>query len=239
VASPRTRAAPALSAGVLTADLTRLGAELEHLRGKAAWGHVDVFSSTLAVCQACNNVSTRIWFKMGETGTLPKWFGAVHPVHRTPAMRSWPTWPSRWAWAGRRLRPERGPVLPADQRPGPGAGGAVHLRVGCRRGGRAARGGPGDDREAAGAAVPGKGPPPTVAMAHRDGWDRHSGPSCRFRPPRLLEETHPCPIGMLTGTLRMPGKGASGRFAMSLPAGLQCRERCGHHRCPAWYFRRD
>src|SRR6202021_2863659 len=34
--------AVALSAGVLTADLTRLGAELEHLRGKAAWAHVDV-----------------------------------------------------------------------------------------------------------------------------------------------------------------------------------------------------
>jgi ribulose-phosphate 3-epimerase len=32
----------ALSAGVLTADLTRLGAELECLRGKAAWAHVDV-----------------------------------------------------------------------------------------------------------------------------------------------------------------------------------------------------
>lgn len=32
----------ALSAGVLTADLTRLGSELEHLRGKAAWAHVDV-----------------------------------------------------------------------------------------------------------------------------------------------------------------------------------------------------
>jgi ribulose-phosphate 3-epimerase len=31
-----------LSAGVLTADLTRLGAELEHLRGRAAWAHVDV-----------------------------------------------------------------------------------------------------------------------------------------------------------------------------------------------------
>ena len=33
---------PRLSAGVLTADLTRLGAELELLRGKAAWAHVDV-----------------------------------------------------------------------------------------------------------------------------------------------------------------------------------------------------
>jgi ribulose-phosphate 3-epimerase len=33
---------PRLSAGVLTADLTRLGAEVELLRGKAAWAHVDV-----------------------------------------------------------------------------------------------------------------------------------------------------------------------------------------------------
>lgn len=33
---------PLLSAGVLTADLTNLGAEMEPLRGKAAWAHVDV-----------------------------------------------------------------------------------------------------------------------------------------------------------------------------------------------------
>jgi ribulose-phosphate 3-epimerase len=33
---------PRLSAGVITADLTRLGVELEILRGKAAWAHVDV-----------------------------------------------------------------------------------------------------------------------------------------------------------------------------------------------------
>ena len=31
-----------LSAGVITADLTRLGAELECLRGRAEWAHVDV-----------------------------------------------------------------------------------------------------------------------------------------------------------------------------------------------------
>jgi len=37
-----TTTVPRLSAGVLTADLTRLGAELEILRGKAAWAHVDV-----------------------------------------------------------------------------------------------------------------------------------------------------------------------------------------------------
>jgi ribulose-phosphate 3-epimerase len=33
---------PRLSAGVLAADLTRLGAELEQLRGRVAWAHVDV-----------------------------------------------------------------------------------------------------------------------------------------------------------------------------------------------------
>ncbi|MEP7025941.1 MAG: ribulose-phosphate 3-epimerase [Actinomycetota bacterium] len=37
-----TAAPPRLSAGVLTADLTRLGAELEILPGQAAWAHVDV-----------------------------------------------------------------------------------------------------------------------------------------------------------------------------------------------------
>jgi ribulose-phosphate 3-epimerase len=35
-------APPRLSAGVITADLTRLGAELEILRDKAGWAHVDV-----------------------------------------------------------------------------------------------------------------------------------------------------------------------------------------------------
>jgi ribulose-phosphate 3-epimerase len=33
---------PRLSAGVITADLTRLGADLAILRGRAAWAHVDV-----------------------------------------------------------------------------------------------------------------------------------------------------------------------------------------------------
>jgi amino acid transporter len=62
------------------------GLEIAHRLWGSAWVFVlaAMFSSTLAVCQACNNVSTRIWFKMGETGTLPKWFGAVHPKYRTP-----------------------------------------------------------------------------------------------------------------------------------------------------------
>jgi pentose-5-phosphate-3-epimerase len=34
--------APRLSVGVITADLTMLGAELEILRGKVGWAHVDV-----------------------------------------------------------------------------------------------------------------------------------------------------------------------------------------------------
>ena len=41
--APRPRpSSPRLSAGVITADLTRLGAELEHLHGHAAWAHVNV-----------------------------------------------------------------------------------------------------------------------------------------------------------------------------------------------------
>jgi ribulose-phosphate 3-epimerase len=37
---------PRLSAGILTADLTRLGAELELLSGRAQWAHVDVMDGS-------------------------------------------------------------------------------------------------------------------------------------------------------------------------------------------------
>jgi len=62
------------------------GLLIAHRLWGAGWVFVlaAMFSSTLAVCQACNNVSTRIWFKMGETGTLPAWFGKVNPKFRTP-----------------------------------------------------------------------------------------------------------------------------------------------------------
>jgi amino acid transporter len=62
------------------------GLAIAHRLWGAGWIFVlaALFSSTLAVCQSCNNVATRIWFKMGETGTLPKWFGHVHPKYRTP-----------------------------------------------------------------------------------------------------------------------------------------------------------
>jgi len=38
----RAGAGPRLSAGVITADLTRLGAEMEVIRGRARWAHIDV-----------------------------------------------------------------------------------------------------------------------------------------------------------------------------------------------------
>jgi amino acid transporter len=62
------------------------GLAIAHRLWGSAWVIVllAMFSSTLAVCQACNNVSTRIWFKMGETGTLPQWFAKVHPRYKTP-----------------------------------------------------------------------------------------------------------------------------------------------------------
>jgi len=41
-------------------------------------------NSTLAVSIACSNVSSRIWFKMGRSGALPKWLGYVHPKYKTP-----------------------------------------------------------------------------------------------------------------------------------------------------------
>ena len=92
-----------------------------------------MFSSTLAVCQACNNVSTRIWFKMGETGTLPAWFGHVHPVHKTPThailanlLVSSLAWPRCRLWCSQ--------VVLLDQRPRARYGCDLHLHLGqCRR----------------------------------------------------------------------------------------------------------
>jgi len=43
-----------------------------------------IFSSTIAVSIACSNVSTRMWFKMAQTGTLPKALGKLHPEYKTP-----------------------------------------------------------------------------------------------------------------------------------------------------------
>ena len=40
------RGVPKLSAGVLTADLTRLGAELDVIKGRADWAHVDIMDGS-------------------------------------------------------------------------------------------------------------------------------------------------------------------------------------------------
>ncbi len=54
------------------------------------WGPVWWFvllafmSSVLAVCLATANVGTRMWYGMGRSGSFPKWFAKVHPVHKTP-----------------------------------------------------------------------------------------------------------------------------------------------------------
>ncbi len=40
--------------------------------------------ATLASANGCINDASRAWFAMGRDKYLPAWFGAVHPVYRTP-----------------------------------------------------------------------------------------------------------------------------------------------------------
>jgi len=40
--------------------------------------------ATLASANGCINDASRAWFSMGRDRYMPVWFGAVHPVHRTP-----------------------------------------------------------------------------------------------------------------------------------------------------------
>lgn len=40
--------------------------------------------ATLASANGCINDASRAWFAMGRDHYLPSWFGAVHPVYRTP-----------------------------------------------------------------------------------------------------------------------------------------------------------
>ena len=41
-------------------------------------------NSTLAVCIASNLVGTRMWYSMGKSGALPKWFAQINPKYKTP-----------------------------------------------------------------------------------------------------------------------------------------------------------
>ena len=41
-------------------------------------------NSVAAVCVACANVGTRMWYSMARSGSFPKAIAKVHPVHKTP-----------------------------------------------------------------------------------------------------------------------------------------------------------
>ncbi|TNC72252.1 APC family permease [Rubellimicrobium roseum] len=45
---------------------------------------VGTLFATLASANGCINDASRAWFSMGRDHYLPAWFGAVHPVYRTP-----------------------------------------------------------------------------------------------------------------------------------------------------------
>ena len=45
-----------------------------------------IFTSSFGVSFACQNVATRMWFAMGRAGVLPRAFGRVHPLRRTPTL---------------------------------------------------------------------------------------------------------------------------------------------------------
>jgi len=41
-------------------------------------------NSMVAVAISCNNVATRMWFAMGRSGSMPRFFAVVHPKFQTP-----------------------------------------------------------------------------------------------------------------------------------------------------------
>jgi amino acid transporter len=43
-----------------------------------------MITSAWGASLACQNVATRMWYRMGRAGVLPATFGSVHPVRRTP-----------------------------------------------------------------------------------------------------------------------------------------------------------
>ncbi|MGZ8562527.1 MAG: APC family permease [Candidatus Limnocylindria bacterium] len=54
------------------------------------WGDLDFIllfaflNSVAAVCIACANVGTRMWYSMARSGSFPKALAVVHPTHKTP-----------------------------------------------------------------------------------------------------------------------------------------------------------
>jgi amino acid transporter len=45
-----------------------------------------MFTSVIGASLACQNVATRMWYRMGQSGVLPKVVGTVHPVRKTPTV---------------------------------------------------------------------------------------------------------------------------------------------------------
>ncbi|HSS61346.1 MAG TPA: APC family permease [Candidatus Limnocylindrales bacterium] len=45
-----------------------------------------MFTSVIGASLACQNVATRMWYRMGRSGVLPSALGTVHPTHRTPTV---------------------------------------------------------------------------------------------------------------------------------------------------------
>jgi amino acid transporter len=45
-----------------------------------------MFTSVIGASLACQNVATRMWYRMGQSGVLPKAVGTVNPVRKTPTV---------------------------------------------------------------------------------------------------------------------------------------------------------
>ncbi|TMD30471.1 MAG: APC family permease [Chloroflexi bacterium] len=45
-----------------------------------------MFTSVIGASLACQNVATRMWYRMGRSGVLPKAVGTVDPVRKTPTV---------------------------------------------------------------------------------------------------------------------------------------------------------
>jgi amino acid transporter len=45
-----------------------------------------MFTSVIGASLACQNVATRMWYRMGRAGVLPNVVGTVHPVRKTPTV---------------------------------------------------------------------------------------------------------------------------------------------------------
>jgi amino acid transporter len=45
-----------------------------------------MFTSVIGASLACQNVATRMWYRMGQSEVLPKVVGTVHPVRKTPTV---------------------------------------------------------------------------------------------------------------------------------------------------------